>query len=472
MDSTPSRRSRIRSPESQPTSQITEWWQQVAASIRTGQIPRALRFLRWIKAVSPEDRNARLWLLHLSRGLGEHGQPASAQLKRTIPGMRPAARTGLKIGTAMVLSLFCLAMLPFLQLPYGNAEWQAPDTAARDGQVATPTAVPDRTEIQSMSCAELPESGAPLAAMVGEQGIGLDLFERELNQYLTALQESGVDLEAAETLASLPEYRRQVLDALIEDVLVQQAARSAGITVTDDQVDAYLESEVGQAEDQLELKQALEARGQTWERFRREICQDLLRLEVLDEVTPQVPETMPMVWARQIVVATQQDAQNALTRLAAGEAFAELAHELSLDDATRDKGGDLGWFPRQSGLVPPEIEDPAFRGSPGLVQGPILIGEQFYLVQTVDLQSDRPVDAAMSAIFRERGFGAWLASQVSGVDISILVDLYALPAGAAAPAVVPATGGSVPLPGWLVLTSLGLVLVLAGSALHIRSRTA
>ncbi len=308
--------------------------------------------------------------------------------------------------------------------------------------------------------------------MVGEQGIGLETFERELDQYLTALEESGVDLQEPGTLATMPEYRRHVLDALIRDVLVQQAAVSAGISVADEQIDTYLESEVGPPEAQAELEQELEAKGQTWEEFRQEACQELLRQSVLAQVTSGVAETMEMVRARQIVVETQQDAQNALTRLAAGEDFSELAQELSVDDATREEGGDLGWFPRQSGLVPPEVEEAAFLGSPGLVQGPILVGDQFYLVQTVDLQSDRPVDAVLSALLRENDFEAWLADQMAEADVSILVDLYALPGGAVTPEVVPKTGADLFLPGWLFLTGAGLALVGAGSALHLYSRMA
>lgn len=461
-----------RFPESQAPSQIAEWWQEVAASIRAERIPRALRFLRWIAAVSPEDAGARLWLLHLSRDQGVGEKPRPSQTTRARTGMQASARTGLKIGAAIVLSVIGMALLPFLQLPYGSAEWRDQDTITGDSQTATPTATPGLAPSQSIPCAELPEPGAPLAAVVGEQGIGLETFERELDQYLTELEESGVDFHEPGTLATMPEYRRHVLDTLVRDVLIQQAAVSAGIFVAEEQIDTYLESEVGPPEAQAELKQELEAKGQTWEEFRQEACQKLLRQSVLAQVTSDVAETMEMVWARQIVVETQQDAQNALTRLAAGEDFSELAQELSVDDATREEGGDLGWFPRQSGLVPPEVEEAAFLGSPGLVQGPIPVGDQFYLVQTIDVQSDRPVDAAMSALLRESDLEAWLAEEVAEADVSILVDLYALPGGAVTPEVVPETGAGLFMPGWLFLTGAGLALVGAGSALHIYSRMA
>lgn len=50
--------------------------------------------------------------------------------------------------------------------------------------------------------------------------------------------------------------------------------------------------------------------------------------------------------ARMILVATQEEADAALERLEAGEDFGVLAGVLSIDEATRHKNGDLGFFSR------------------------------------------------------------------------------------------------------------------------------
>ena len=50
--------------------------------------------------------------------------------------------------------------------------------------------------------------------------------------------------------------------------------------------------------------------------------------------------------ARVIVVATQEEADDALQRLEDGEEFGVLAGILSIDEATRNKNGDLGYFSR------------------------------------------------------------------------------------------------------------------------------
>ena len=46
--------------------QIADWWQEAEAAVRTDQLPRARRFLRWILACCPEDEEAWLWLARLA----------------------------------------------------------------------------------------------------------------------------------------------------------------------------------------------------------------------------------------------------------------------------------------------------------------------------------------------------------------------------------------------------------------------
>ena len=60
---------------------------------------------------------------------------------------------------------------------------------------------------------------------------------------------------------------------------------------------------------------------------------------------------------------TEARAEKALQRAGAGEDFAALARELSEDAATKEEGGDLGFFPR--GRMLPPFEDAAFALQPG-----------------------------------------------------------------------------------------------------------
>ena len=70
-------------------------------------------------------------------------------------------------------------------------------------------------------------------------------------------------------------------------------------------------------------------------------------------------------------------------RVEAGEDFAELAREFSEDEATRDAGGELGFFGR--GRYSPALEQAAFDAQPGELLGPIestlVTGTGFHLLE-------------------------------------------------------------------------------------------
>lgn len=67
--------------------------------------------------------------------------------------------------------------------------------------------------------------------------------------------------------------------------------------------------------------------------------------------------------------AARQQLEQAKARIEAGEDFATVAGELSEDEATRDRGGDLGFF--QRGRMTPQFEQAAFAAEEGALVGPV-----------------------------------------------------------------------------------------------------
>ena len=80
----------------------------------------------------------------------------------------------------------------------------------------------------------------------------------------------------------------------------------------------------------------------------------LLADKVRDEVTRDVTVEEEHVNARHILLGlmNRELALDVLERVLAGEDFAELANEFSIDTASASDGGELGWFPR-GGLIAP-----------------------------------------------------------------------------------------------------------------------
>ena len=97
--------------------------------------------------------------------------------------------------------------------------------------------------------------------------------------------------------------------------------------------------------------------------------------------------------ARHILVGSIEEAEEVLSRLAEGEDFADLAHELSLDTVSLEQDGNLGYFPR--GTMVPEFEEVAFRLAPGEISEPVETTYGFHIIEVLNR------NAAQTASFEE-----------------------------------------------------------------------
>ncbi len=92
-------------------------------------------------------------------------------------------------------------------------------------------------------------------------------------------------------------------------------------------------------------------------------------------------ERPEQVVARHILftgAAALEQAKRARERLDGGEGFADLALEVSQDEATRDEAGLLGAFPR--GRMLPAFEEVAFALQPGEISGPVETDRGVHLI--------------------------------------------------------------------------------------------
>ncbi len=130
----------------------------------------------------------------------------------------------------------------------------------------------------------------------------------------------------------------QYMDALADEVvtiigrneLVRQGALELGIVVSDKEVDEKLKSyDPPLSKDYRDIARA-----------------ELLRSKLLDK---HFEQTVPVLAEQRHIMAVFLESESQATevraRLEAGEDFAELAGELSLDGFSKDEKGDLGWHP-------------------------------------------------------------------------------------------------------------------------------
>jgi hypothetical protein len=126
--------------------------------------------------------------------------------------------------------------------------------------------------------------------------------------------------------------------------------------------------------------------GLTPERM-REIWFERVKLQIYrrrlsEEVAYNIEDTKTLVHAAHILVATEEEANAALDRLAEGEEFPVLAAELSLDNSNKLQGGDLGWFTKGDMVEP--FEEVAFSIPIGEVSAPVETSFGWHIITVYD----------------------------------------------------------------------------------------
>jgi parvulin-like peptidyl-prolyl isomerase len=256
------------------------------------------------------------------------------------------------------------------------------------------------------------EGETELAALVNGQPVTVAAYEAELQRFEAG--RAALGLTAAEG-----GYQQQVLDLLIEQELIRQEAAAQGISVSDVQVDAAINEMIAESGEEY-FNGWLAGNFYSLEEFRELIRMDILSTQLLTPVIEAVPTRAEQVHARHILVNSQEVADDVLARLQAGEDFAALAAEYSVDVTTRDTGGDLGWFPR-GGLLVPEVEEIAFSQQPGQISDVLMTAWGYHIVQTLEFDPDREIEAETRQRLLEQAKEEWRRRLRADADIQQLV---------------------------------------------------
>jgi parvulin-like peptidyl-prolyl isomerase len=246
-----------------------------------------------------------------------------------------------------------------------------------------------------------------LAALVNNQPVTMADYERELERYEASLAAQGIDPNSQEGQDKLNQVRGWILDIMIEQVLTAQAAEQADIVVTDTQVEEYMQAMVAENGGEEAFRAKLEEWGETYEDAQREVRAQLIGMAMTERIVAGVPESAEHVHARHILVDTADEAKRIRSQLEAGADFAALAKAHSLDQSTRDNGGDLGHFPRGI-LVSAEVEDGAFSLQPGQFSDVITSALGHHIVQVIERDPNRSISPENLQLLRERAVQEWV----------------------------------------------------------------
>jgi len=208
----------------------------------------------------------------------------------------------------------------------------------------------------------------------------------------TALEINGEKYNAGYLIDALdyytggePSYAPYLLTFLIEqipkNIFTLEAAEEMGYSVTKE-----------------EVKQIIEENNLSDNKAVRDIVETQLILQKLKEeyFSPQVPVSGEQRNILAMFLESESQALEVAARIAAGEDFADLAAELSLDSYTKDNGGDMDWHPEGilDGLLNATgVNDYAFSAEVGVLSPPVLEEEKdkkvgYWLIEITERDSD------------------------------------------------------------------------------------
>lgn len=205
---------------------------------------------------------------------------------------------------------------------------------------------------------QLQKSQKEVIAQVNE----VRLTERELELSIP---------EAQRGLITLEEKRDYVRRWIQNQILYQEAIRKKidrdetvkwliDQAVRNTVIEAFLEKELG-GRVRVSEEEAKQYYQENKDMFKRE--EDEVRLS-------------------RILVRNVAEAGLVAVRIEKGESFDMIAKQMSLDEATRERGGDIGYIPLSS--LPPEFQEAAMRLSLGEVSRPIQTEYGFALIMVTD----------------------------------------------------------------------------------------
>ncbi|MFC1900883.1 peptidylprolyl isomerase [Chloroflexota bacterium] len=147
---------------------------------------------------------------------------------------------------------------------------------------------------------------------------------------------------------------------------------------------------------------------------------------IWDYLADQLPTTAEHIHVHSIMTTTENEALKVKERLEAGEDFAALAMESSIDATSRDNGGDLGWTPH--GVLNPQIEYDIWDMEIGVISDPIVLYDLddpsnmeplgYYIIMISERTDSREVDESFLPTIQNNAFDAWFAEQTKNYDIN------------------------------------------------------
>jgi len=250
------------------------------------------------------------------------------------------------------------------------------------------------------------------AIQVEDTRFRLDYYSRRLAIYVD--QVSAQNPEAAQPAAALP----AVSDLLIREEVVRRFAGEMEVTATDDEIREEIASRLGiTADDEsfdVVLQQQLAGMELSETDYRQMVEAAVLADKLEDKFLSEVPESAESVHYRQILVSEPEKADELVAEIEGGGDFAALAAANSLDPATKDNGGDVGWVPR--GVLDSKTEELLFSREPGGITTEDA-GSGVLVIEMLEKDANHPVEEDQKEPLAVRILVDWIEEKQQSLSI-------------------------------------------------------
>lgn len=235
----------------------------------------------------------------------------------------------------------------------------------------------------------------------------------------------------------------QVLDVLVADKIMQAEVKKQTIEISDEEIEEDFEEMKDFYGSEEDLNKELETYGLTIEDVKDNIKSNLQIERLLEPYIDITDEEMAkhfeenkasfgneeQVKASHILVETEDVALEVKAKLDAGEDFAELAKEYSIDEANSQLGGNLGYF-AESKMVA-EFSDAAFSLEVGEISDPVKTNFGYHIIKIEDKMEEKvpvleeSIEEIKGQLFQTKSYDAymaWYAEKLEEYEITSYLD--------------------------------------------------
>jgi len=241
----------------------------------------------------------------------------------------------------------------------------------------------------------------------------------------------GADITVSEFASFLSVY--------IQWEAVEQAAQDEfGIDPTDEQVQLRLDQLIAEVGPGATLNDYLESVNASEPGIRKYATQLVIQDAIEEKLTSSVAAATaadaeaeiasdPLVWtevcAAHILVATPEEADDVTVRLLAGEEFASIATNVSIDPGSGANGGDLGCT-SPSNYVP-EFAEATMAAKIGVPTEPVVsdFGSHIILVESRTVADPVEVLAYLNSVAEAEIVDGWFLSAIAATAVTVLPEV-------------------------------------------------